>query len=288
MKIYDRHKRQYIEAGQYGQGKLEFLYGSAVGRLLLKPVISPFASRLYGFYNSLPVSAGRIPAFVEKYHIPLGDYEKTTYRSFNEFFTRKRRAEALHIDRDAESLIAPADAKLLVYRVTDGLKVSVKGRDYTLGELTDNRLDMSGYGGGLCLVFRLCMEDYHRYCFIDSGRLTRHFRVKGRLHTVSSVSKDYPIFKENSREISVCETACFGEIIQIEVGALLVGRIVNHGKTSFGKGEEKGWFEPGGSTIVLLLRRDVAVIDRDITEQSDAGIETVVCYGERIGKRIHD
>ena len=288
MKIYDRQKRQYIEAGQYGQGKLEFLYGSAVGRLLLKPVISPFASRLYGFYNSLPVSAGRIPAFVEKYHIPLGVYEKTTYRSFNEFFTRKRRAEALHIDRDADSLIAPADAKLLVYRVTDGLKVSVKGRDYTLGELTDNRLDMSGYGGGLCLVFRLCMEDYHRYCFIDSGRLTRHFRVKGRLHTVSSVSKDYPIFKENSREISVCETARFGEIIQIEVGALLVGRIVNHGKTSFGKGEEKGWFEPGGSTIVLLLRRDVAVIDRDITEQSDAGIETVVCYGERIGKRIHD
>ena len=178
MKIYDRQKRQYIEAGQYGQGKLEFLYGSAVGRLLLKPVISPFASRLYGFYNSLPVSAGRIPAFVEKYHIPLGDYEKTTYRSFNEFFTRKRRAEALHIDRDADSLIAPADAKLLVYRVTDGLKVSVKGRDYTLGELTDNRLDMSGYGGGLCLVFRLCMEDYPSAPFQRTTRYSRKTRGK--------------------------------------------------------------------------------------------------------------
>ena len=285
MKIYDSHKKEYIRTEQYGQGKLEFLYGNPFGRLLLKLVISPFTSRLYGYYNSLPISAKKISPFVEKYSISLDEYEKSEYNSFNDFFTRKRRPEAIHMDMNPDALIAPADSKLLVYNVTDDTKISVKGSLYTLDELVDNRLDVSDYGGGLCLVFRLCMDDYHRYCFIDSGKVASGFTVKGKLHTVSSISKNYRIFKENSRAVSVCETEHFGRIIQMEVGALLVGRIVNHDVGTFRRGQEKGWFEPGGSTVILLLQKDAAVIDGDILAQSRDGIETIVKYGERIGKK---
>ena len=70
----------------------------------------------------------------------------------------------------------------------------------------------------------------------------------------------------------------------MEVGALLVGKIVNHhGEASVKRGQEKGYFQFGGSTVVLLLKKDAALLDEDILENSRNGIETVVKFGERIG-----
>ena len=73
------------------------------------------------------------------------------------------------------------------------------------------------------------------------------------------------------------------KIIYIEVGALLVGKINNYNKNKYNKGEEKGYFELGGSTIVILTN-DRIKIDNDIIEYSNKGIETKVKYGERIGE----
>ena len=78
------------------------------------------------------------------------------------------------------------------------------------------------------------------------------------------------------------KTRNFGTMIQIEVGALLVGKIQNHPVTEFKKGDEKGYFELGGSTIILLTQSNIAV-DEDILENSRKGIETKVHYSERIG-----
>ena len=73
-------------------------------------------------------------------------------------------------------------------------------------------------------------------------------------------------------------------MVTMEVGALMVGKIVNHQKSGlFSKGQEKGYFRFGGSTIVLLFRKDTIEIDRDILQNSIDGIETMVQYGEKIG-----
>ena len=50
------------------------------------------------------------------------------------------------------------------------------------------------------------------------------------------------------------------------------------------KGEEKGYFEFGGSTIVLLLQYGKVRMDSDLIENSENGYETIVRMGERIGK----
>ena len=127
------------------------------------------------------------------------------------------------------------------------------------------------------------MDDYHRYCFIDDGTVTQTKVIKGKLHTVSSLSKEYKIYKENHRVVSVLSTKHFGEVIHIEVGALLVGKIVNRNVQDFSKGEEKGFFEPGGSTIIQLFKKDAVQIDDDIVQQSLGNTETKVLYGEGVG-----
>lgn len=286
MKIYNRKTKTYEEISQYGGGLLDILYNHWGGRLLLKVVIHPLFSGIYGWYNSSPLSKGRIASFVEKYGISLSDYEKQEYKSFNEFFTRSIKSGKRTVDMRSESLVAPADSKLSVYSIGKDKLIKVKGVKYTLSELVGGRVDTVAFQGGKCLVFRLTMDDYHRYIFTDGGRVLKRYFLKGKLHTVSSVSKEHKVYRENSRVVNVLDTEHFGQMICIEVGALLVGRIVNHPIKTFRRGMEKGYFELGGSTIILLLQPDCIKLDEDITEVCNAGVEAKVQMGEKIGSRL--
>ena len=283
MKIYDRETKSYEEIEQFGAGKLEFLYNNAFGRLYLCLAVSPLVSGIYGKINSTKKSAKKIPDFIKEQGIDMQDFEDREYTSFNDFFTRKLREGKRVVDTNPTSLIAPADSKLLVYRIEEGMRLFVKGREYTVNEILEDDTLSREFDTGYALVFRLCVDDYHRYCFPDSGSLITHKKIKGKLHTVSPVSKDHKIYKENSREVSILETDNFGKIAFVEVGALLVGKIVNNSLTAFDKGQEKGYFEPGGSTVIVLIK-DIVNIDEDILKESAEGIETKVKYGEKIGE----
>ena len=75
-------------------------------------------------------------------------------------------------------------------------------------------------------------------------------------------------------------------MVYMEVGAIMVGKIVNRELINFTKGEEKGYFKMGGSTIVVLIKDNKVQLDQDILDNSSKGIETIVKYRETIGKRI--
>ena len=283
MKIYDRKTGEYEETEQFGAGKLEFLYNNAFGRFFLWLAVSPLVSGIYGKINSTKKSAKKIPDFIKDQGIDMQDFEDREYVSFNDFFTRKLREGKRPIDYSPTALIAPADSKLLVYKIEEGMRMQVKGRDYTVDEILGEGTDCSEFDTGYALVFRLCVGDYHRFGYPDNGSLVSHKKIKGKLHTVSPISKDHKIYKENSREVSILKTENFDTIAYIAVGALLVGKIVDYGLSSFTKGEEKGYFEPGGSTVIVIVK-DIVNIDEDILKQSAEGIETKVKYGEKIGE----
>ena len=280
MKIYNRQNKSYESVEQYGAGKLYFLYNNAFGRIILKFVILPFVSKIYGKINSRRVSIKKIPGFIKKLGIDMNDYEDCHYGSFNDFFIRKIRPGKRPINMANDVFISPADSNLLVYKLDGQNQMKVKGRSYTVEEILG--FDADKFKNGYALVFRLSMENYHRYCFPDSGYVLDKKKIKGRLHTVCSISKNYKIYCENSREVSLLETDHFGKIAFVEVGALLVGRIVNYEVSVFCKGQEKGYFEPGGSTIIIFVGDNVK-LDEDILAQSMEGIETKVLYGEKVG-----
>ena len=60
----------------------------------------------------------------------------------------------------------------------------------------------------------------------------------------------------------------------------------HHKKYRVLRGQEKGYFEFGGSTVVLLVKKDTVRVDTDIMENSAEGIETVVKLGEKIGEAV--
>lgn len=170
-------------------------------------------------------------------------------------------------------------------KITPDLHFTLKHTQYSVKSVLRNDELAQKYAGGHALIFRLTVDDYHRYCYIADGEKSENIQIPGFLHTVNPVANDhYPIYKENAREYTIVKSDVFGDILMMEVGALMVGKIVNHHQAAtITRGQEKGYFQFGGSTVIVLLEPDAAEIDADILENSSMHIETIVRMGEKIG-----
>ena len=234
---------------------LRFLYQTRTGRMLLKPLTCRPVSKASGKFLDSPMSKPLIKPFVRKNHIPLEDYYADDFHSFNDCFTRKIREPLRPIDPAPEAFIAPCDGLLSVYPVQGDTVLPVKQSRYTLPDLLGGDKLAARYRDGLCLVFRLCVNHYHRYCYPDGGRLLRSALIPGELHTVRPIAlEEMAVFVRNCREYALLETDHLGTVAQIEVGAMLVGKIANQpAPERFERGDEKGMFLYGGSTVILLI-----------------------------------
>lgn len=267
---------------------LKGLYGSAGGRAMLKLLTAPVLSKAAGAFMDSPLSKPLIKPFIRRGGIDMSQFENRKFRSYNDFFTRRIRPGKRPVDMTPEHLISPCDSKLTVYRIDGRRTFRIKGSRYRVSDLLNNKFMAKRYSGGLCLIFRLEVDDYHRYCYIDGGIKTGNTYISGELHTVNPIALEkYNIYKRNCREYTTLHTNNFGDVVQVEVGAMMVGRICNnHHEARIYRGMEKGRFEFGGSTIVLLLEKGAAKIDSDILRNSSEGIETVVKFGEKIGTAV--
>ena len=264
---------------------LNFLYKTIIGRLILKILTRPTLSRLAGCFMDSKMSSLFITPFIRKNHILLDEYKIEDWRSFNHFFTRCVKENARTFSPDKKVLSAPCDGLLTVYDITDNLSFIVKNSEYNIKSLLENENLADKYKNGTCLVFRLTPSHYHRYHYFDNGVKEKNIKIPGILHTVQPIAvENAPVYTRNTREYSVLKTENWGNVIFMEVGAMLVGRIVNyHQEYAFSKGEEKGKFEFGGSTIILLFENGKVRINNDIIKANADGFEFPVKAGEKIG-----
>ncbi len=266
------------------KGTLGFLYGTAVGRVFLKLLSARWLSRIAGAFCSSRLSKPLIRGFVKKNGIDLAEYEDCAFSCFNDCFTRKIKPELRPICTDKSALISPCDGLLSAYPITDGLVFPAKQSEYSVAQLLNDAELAKEFDGGYLLVFRLCVTHYHRYCYVDSGTKGKNIFIKGKLHTVRPVAlENRRVFIENCREYTVMETENLGSVIQCEVGAMLVGKIKNHhGEGDIIRGEEKGMFLYGGSTVILIVKKDTAALPSELLEATARSEEIPVKYGEKI------
>ena len=268
---------------------LSFLYTNIFGRMLLKPLIQPQVSKLAGRYLSSAHSKWLISKFIERNEINMDIYEECDYSSFNDFFTRKIKPDCRPVPEDLDVLISPCDCLATVYPIQENTTFSIKNTEYTLRSLLRSPRLAKRFRGGYAYVLRLTVEDYHRYLYSVSGKQSKNYHIDGTFHTVNPIANDYlPIYKENTREYTVIRSKEFGDVLQREVGALLVGKISNHKQsTVVTRGEEKGFFEYGGSTIVVLTQKGRVTPRSDLLTNSKNGYETKVLQAHPLGILPH-
>ena len=266
---------------------LHFLYKTVPGRFFLKLLASRPVSKICGCFLDSRISSFLIKGFASSNNINLEDYELSDVHTFNQFFRRRIKEGRRPFDMEKDHLPSPCDGLLTAYNIDDaGTVIPVKQSRYTISSLLRDEALAAEYAGGLCLVFRLCVDNYHRYSYALSGAKGANIFIPGVLHTVRPIALEtLPVFTENCREYTVIDSAEYGKVVQMEVGAMLVGRIVNlHGEgVTVERGQEKGFFEYGGSTIILLIKKDKVELRSDLLEKSTAGIESPVLMGECLG-----
>lgn len=265
---------------------LGFLYKTVCGRIVLKILASRAVSKACGAFLDSSLSHFLIKPFVKKNNINLDDYQTDGIKTFNQFFRRKIKPGRRAFDADPRNLCAPCDGLLSVWKIQDGAVIPVKQSSYTVASLLQDDALAAEFNGGLCLVFRLCVDNYHRYCYAESGTKSANIFIPGALHTVRPIAlESRPVFAQNCREYTIIQSQVFGKLVQMEVGAMLVGRIVNHqGAGVAERGKEKGFFEYGGSTIILLLKKDAVQIKKEFLQNSLCGTESPVTMGSVIGR----
>lgn len=266
---------------------LQFLYETVIGRMILKVLANPKLSQVVGEFMDSGASRVMIPFFIRKNGIDMSEYMDEKYSCFNDFFCRRIRPSKRPMDRNEDTLMSPCDGLLSTYHIDRNLIIPVKGSRYSVEDLLRDRKLAKRYHGGVCMVFRLCVNHYHRYHYPVDAVKTKNRFIPGVLHTVRPIAlRNRPVFTENSREYTLLKTKKFGDIVQMEVGAMLVGKIENyHGVAEVKKGQEKGRFLYGGSTIILLLEPDKVKLPQVLFDETASGHEVDVKMGQKIGIR---
>ncbi len=204
---------------------------------------------------------------LEEAQVPAGGF-----RSFDEFFTRSLLAGARPIDPRPGAVRSPADGRVdAIGRIEPGLRVRVKGVEYTLAELFLDEAEAGRLEGGLFAVVYLSPRDYHRvhFPFASSLRWVRH--VPGGRWPVNALGwRLQPrLLARNERVVAALSSERRGAALLAMVAAWGVGHIevtAPPGTPSPGgylEGDGSRRFEPGaefgvfhlGSTVVLAVER---------------------------------
>lgn len=274
-----------------GEGMLKWLYGSFLGKASLHVLFKrKLVSAVGGRFMNSRLSKGRIKKFVRKNGVDMSIFHETdskSYKHFNEFFYRKIQENQRPIGED---IVSPADGKILAFqKIRDVDSFFIKGSEFSVKSFLGNEELANRFVGGSMAIIRLAPADYHRYHFPVSGHISESKRIKGRFYSVSPLAlrKSLEIFCQNQREYSLLENEEFGSVLISEVGATMVGSIIQTYKPGITveKGMEKGYFAFGGSTVVLFFEKGKIQFDEDIVENTGKGYETSIQMGQTIAHK---
>lgn len=281
----------------YGRVFLELLYGdglfSKIASFLFLPPVArlSFLSHLYGLFQKSGMSRRKVLPFIEAFGVDVSEFLQpaSSYASFNDFFIRKLNLACRPIAKGEDVAVLPADGRYLVYPeigAADGFVV--KGKKFDLNTLLQDESLAQKYAHGAMVIARLCPTDYHRFHFPCSGTPGSARLINGPLFSVNPIAlkKNIAILSENKRVITEIDTKPFGKVLFIEVGATYVGSITQTYTpgVACAKGDEKGYFSFGGSSLILLFEPGSIVFDADLIEQSQKKIEVRALFGQSLGR----
>ncbi len=292
LSYYDRRSGRLRTDPVFARGFVDWCYNAASGWALTNLLFSRrVVSEAYGRLHKTRWSRRMIPRFVASMGVDLSEVPRPLqdFGSFNEFIIRDIDLSRRPVDPDPAVCVSPADGRVLVYpRIRAGTPFPIKRAIFDLaGLLGDDRL-AADYDGGSLAVVRLHLADYHHIHFPDSGRPGPAASIGGRYFAVSPYPRlrRVPFYARNHRVVTLFDSDHFGRLAVVEVGAFTVGSIRQRYRPGerVAKGERKGYFELGGSVVVLLFPEGKIRFDEDLLAHSEEGVETYVRLGESIGR----
>lgn len=284
--------------------KLVKFADSRFGRAFILPIVkSRPVANLVGWYKKTRFSLPKnIKTYAKKNNIELADFKppagQRDYFSFNDFFTRELSAQGLRkrsFTKDKNQFSSPADSKLFVLESVGNCDdFWVKESSFNLKSFLADSALAEEFKDGMVLIFRLAPSDYHRFHAPVDLKVEEIVELSGTLESVNPVS--YAIGREplkNKRVIVRCHNKKFGDFVIAPIGAMAIGKILLEDSIKeaaetgqeIRAGQKMGYFEFGGSSILVLVKKNALSVDQNFLDHSKNGLETRVLTGDSIGHR---
>ena len=192
------------------------------------------------------------------------------------FERRIRYDECRPMPPEADAVVSPADARVLVGSFRETSLIFLKEKFFSFEEMfgSGNQVWLRAFSGGDFAVFRLTPDKYHYNHTPVAGRVVDFYAIDGDYHScnpaaVVSVATPY---SKNKRVVTVIDTdvpggSAVGLVAMIEVVALMIGDIVQAyseegyerpSRIDIGmflrKGQPKSLYRPGSSTDILIFQ----------------------------------
>ena len=203
-----------------------------------------------------------IRRFVARYRVNMDealDSDISSYRSFNEFFTRALKPGVRPIAQAA--LVCPVDGAISQFGPIAGDQIfQAKGHHYSTTALVGGDAALAAqYDDGSFATIYLSPRDYHRIHMPCAGRLTRMIYVPGDLFSVNPVTaRGVPgLFARNERVVCVFESAR-GPFVLVLVGATIVGSMATvwHGVVNPPRSKSvREWHYPAAGQPEVVLKQ---------------------------------
>lgn len=292
IRYYDRKSGRIEREKVFAASFLNWSYNTRIGRRLTLLAFSRRpVSCLIGWLCRRRLSRHLIAPFVrwsqlDATHLPCKTIE---FSSFRDFFIRDMKPEQRTVAGNDSVCVSPVSGKAFVLpNLKMDESVRIKRCVFNLSRLLNDNDIAQKFDGGTAVIFRLCLSDYHRIHFPVSGIPDKTTEIDGRCYAGGPYdeSSRIPFYTENVRSVTTISSDRFDDIAMVEIGAFTVASIVQTYQPgiSVRRGEEKGWFEPGGSTVVLVFQKGSINIDAELLKYSNLGMETRLRCGESIGQ----
>ena len=228
--------------------------------------------------------------FIKKYSINTSEIAASlgSFKTFNDFFIRKLKPGARPLSQEPNAVISPADgAVFMMQNIGEKTLFPTKKVNLSIRKMLGDAKLAKKFEGGTAYVVRLAEWDYHRLHFPLSGIPSTPRSIKGRYESVSPLVYEAGIqpLEVNERRVIEFRSDKASSVAIVLVGALYIGSIVETytPKKRIPLGAEIGYFEFGGSTMVLLFQKNtIKPLDR-IVRNSAQGKETPVKMGQVLG-----
>jgi phosphatidylserine decarboxylase precursor len=228
------------------------------------------------------------------------------FKTFNEWFIRNLKSPEVDrpLENNTRAIVSPADSKLLIIPdLTQHTQVTIKEQRFDVASFLQDAELAKKYEHGVMMIFRLAPYDYHRYhfpfdCFVSAEKF-----ITGLYHSVNPRAfmcgvKPLTVNKRSYEILTpyFIDRQVDCPVIMSQVGATAVASIVNtfmdydcdkprlkyRKKQVFIRGNELGYFQFGGSTLVMLFPPNTIKLDEQIVNNSLNGYETAVKVRETV------
>jgi phosphatidylserine decarboxylase len=289
---YDRTRHMLMKERVYGSSFLYWSYNATLGGVITDLIFrQKIFSKIYGWLHKQHLSRAKIKSFVQEMDVNLDDlvHHLEDFKSFNDFFTREIDLSKRPINTDHHVCIAPVDGKILAYSVIEPeTTFRIKRSVFNLSKFLRNDKLTKRFAKSSMVISRLCLTDYHHFHFPDSGIPGEAISISGKCYAGGpyALRRLVPFYTENYRMLTLLDSDHFGQMALVEIGAFTVGSIQQRYQPGIQveKGARKGFFELGGSTVVLLFQRGAIELDEDLLTNTTKEIETYVRLGDSIGR----